>query len=103
MPIWEDLANFVWRSLIAEGKGFAQVYTTTGNGVDFKVAENQDRVFPAITIVNHGASQVLWGYQTARVPLEAGASRTIRWKNPVADKLVVNDQSNSGVVIEVSS
>ncbi len=102
MPIWEDIKQ-VLLEIIGHGRGFTNIYVTKGTGIDTAVAEAVNRLCPAITITNQGATPIYWGYTKANQTLAAGGgSATLRWKNPVANQLVINDQGNT-VRVEVWS
>lgn len=102
--ISRDMARFLV-ALARGGRGYAQNYTTLGNSLDFKLAENEDCIFPALTVVNQGAASVRVGLGSVGakggVLLPAGASCTFRWFNPRSSRLLANDLGNAGVEIDV--
>lgn len=104
MPIWEDIGRLLM-SLIHNGEGHTQVFTTDGTNAVRKIFENIDSVIPAVTIYNNGAATIFFGYkgEVPTVPLLAGTSYTARWKNPKRSGMCVRDGGNSGVTVAVVS
>lgn len=105
MAIAEDIVQGFLRAFLADGLGYAQKYVSTGKGVN-RIAENQNRIFPRLTIVNHGASDIRWGYGGAGTILLPGgvhSSATITEKNPVKEQLVFDDLGVSGLEVDVYS
>ena len=96
-----DIAQF-FAALERNGRGFSVIYTTPGNSIDMPMLGTYNYMCPRIVLVNHGTSTVNWGFGSANQPLEAGASITLEWKNPVLNALVYNDLGTSGVIIGVT-
>ena len=93
-------------AILRNGSGVAQNYITEGNTIDFKIAENSDYLFPALTVVNQGTANVRVGFSTTAgglkgVLLLPQAAVTFKWLNPRRSQLVVNDLGTSGMEIDV--
>jgi hypothetical protein len=96
-----DLARWVVGVLLNYGRGVQSKITTQGTNTDTKMLSESNFIIPAFTILNSGSSTIRVGWGKAEIPLVAGASWTVKWKNPVAGSLVYNDLGVSGIEIDV--
>ena len=92
-----DLARWIVGVLLNYGRGVQSVVTTRGTNVDTKLLSESNFIVPEITLLNNGTSTINVGFGKAEVPLLAGKTWVLKWKNPVANALVYNDLGVSGI------
>lgn len=87
-------------TLLSSDLGVQEHQVTNGiAGAPFKLLSAVNRVIPAFTIVNSGTTTVNIGFKgTASFPLPAGASITLRWKNPQKLNIVVDDLGTKATI-----
>jgi hypothetical protein len=112
MGISQEIIDGLWNLIsifFHPNQGVTIPYTTTGNGtksgqvgVQVKIAENTNRICPALTIFNNSSSTINIGSNGyALFPLLGGSSFTWRFKNPAQTKLVFDDLGNANLSIIV--